>query len=124
MSATGNPADIPHIEGVNIMPFQTRNGYEAQVRKAAGHWNGYVELPLGHPCYGMDYDEIHDTYDNVRVHGGLTYAWRHANDKWVIGFDTFHYWDGEEGQPNYRTQEYVMEECENLATQMEQIAQQ
>lgn len=71
-----------------------------------GWGNGYVCLPEGHPCYGMDYDEIHNQYE-INVNGGLTFAsgsdrlrengWRKESlpdgKWWVVGFDTAHYGD-------------------------------
>ena len=56
------------------------------------HPCAYVKIPKGHPCYGMDYDDI-----DVDVHGGLTFgddldhvlAHRGLNTFW-IGWDYAH----------------------------------
>ena len=68
-----------------------------------GPANGYVAIPEGHPCFGMDYGSIHDKY-SISVHYGLTWS-RLQDDKgltgapdevkgmWIVGFDTLHYGD-------------------------------
>ena len=93
-----------------------------------GWGNGYVLLPKGHPCYGMDYDSIHNKYD-IDVHYGLTFAGSASNfdwkeirkedkDKWMIGFDTAHYGDNLKKWPK----EAVQKEADNLLKQMEIIS--
>lgn len=99
---------------------------------STGWGNGYVCLPKGHPCYGMDYDTIHDKY-NIDVNGGLTFAcaakeltsadhWNgipeDCKDSWVVGFDTAHYGNDPEKWPK-RMVEF---EAKNLAKQFEEIA--
>ena len=78
----------------------------------AGWGNGYVILPPDHPCFGLEYDEIHKYWD-VIVHGGLTFS-RTAEDfehtqkfkgSWAIGFDTCHLGDSLEEWPKERVQE-------------------
>jgi hypothetical protein len=46
------------------------------VRNHFGNWCGYVGVPVGHPAYGVDYDQI-----DVSVHGGLTYGAACAEDE-------------------------------------------
>lgn len=64
-----------------------------------GWGNGYVVIPEGHKCYGLDYNQIEEKYE-IDVHGGLTFSAMateidfqsygiNPND-WVIGFDTCH----------------------------------
>jgi hypothetical protein len=83
-----------------------------------GWGNGYVKIPVGHPCYGLDYDTIHNNYD-INVHGGLTYSDYDQDDKyyWVVGFDTAHYND------NIRiwSKERVEQETQELMNQLETL---
>ncbi len=62
-----------------------------------GWGNGYVLVPIGHPLYRIDYDEI-----SIEVHGGLTFSDyakhlkgvpENQHNMWAIGFDTAHYQD-------------------------------
>ena len=106
----------------------------------SGHWCGYVGVNEGHPCFGVGYDDV-----NVSVHGGLTYA-RHCKGSichipgegepdhvWWLGFDCAHCGDyspqdakyAERGYPftisteeEYRTLDYVKNECASLARQL------
>jgi hypothetical protein len=94
------------------------------------HWCGYVGLPEGHASHGKGYDDI-----DANVHGGLTYARSHApycepDGCWWIGFDCAHAGDltpgvgrltGRESAfegDQYRDINYVVAECESLASQM------
>lgn len=88
-----------------------------------GHWCGYVDIPKGHPWFGMSYDDIDDklvTID-VHIHGGLTYA-DDAQGYWRVGFDCAQAGDmvpGLDWQRDsdyiYRTQEWVINQTEKLA---------
>jgi|SRR5688572_18712211 len=90
-----------------------------------GGWgNGYVALPKGHPCYGMDYDAIHDKY-SINVNGGLTFSSdeipgqpTETKGMWILGFDTLHSHDTPERWP---TPEIVLEEADNLKAQLIKI---
>jgi hypothetical protein len=73
-----------------------------------GEFNGYISLPLGHPWYGKDYDELSE----VSVHGGLTYS-KEEDGRWVIGFDTAHTGDHLDNW----NREKVTEEAERLLDQ-------
>lgn len=100
-----------------------------------GFYNGYVQLPPGHPWRFINYDNI-----PADVHGGITYSAPHCRGQWWIGFDTAHAGDGivpelEKFMPpallaikraypsNSRwpvvpcSLEYVIGECEALAEQ-------
>ena len=53
-------------------------------------WNGYVGLPLGHPLYGMELDNVDDL---ASVHGGLSWSdcslpGMESDGNWWVGFDT------------------------------------
>jgi hypothetical protein len=93
-----------------------------------GWGNGYACIPEGHPCHGLDYDDIHNKYD-ISVNGGLTFAcaaskltdWEEiptdCKDHWVVGFDTAHYNDSLEKWPKVM----VELEAQNLASQLETL---
>lgn len=90
-----------------------------------GGWgNGYVALPPGHPCYGLDYDTIHDRYD-INVNGGLTYSEPYDVTRdpaecigmWIVGFDTMHAWDSISNWPKGA----VLLEALRLQSQFENI---
>lgn len=59
---------------------------------AMGHRCGYVRLPIYHPLYGIDYNEIAD----IDAHGGLTFSGelRLKPNEYYIGFDCAHHGDG------------------------------
>jgi hypothetical protein len=93
-----------------------------------GWGNGYVCLSEDHPCYGMDYSEIHNQYE-IDVNGGLTFSDHSKNIKewselppgewWVVGFDTCHSWDSMSLWP---TPESVMRETNKLMNRLTSIA--
>ena len=113
-------------------------GYKCGIRRhpTSLTLNGYVGIPRGHPCAGMDYNDLNDL---VEVHGGLTYAsWdKETGTKW-FGFDCNHGGDfsphtyltllGVERDPqwyndieHYRNWEYVDHEVRYLAKQLEDL---
>lgn len=84
-----------------------------------GGWgNGYVAIPEGHPCFGMEYDSI-----DVSVHCGLTFSGKdklkgqpeETKGMWVVGFDTLHAGDSMEAWPD---KESVMNEANDLKEQL------
>jgi hypothetical protein len=108
----------------------------------AGALCGYVGVPEGHPCFGVEYDA-----PGVDVHGGLTFAGPCDPDRahgichvvepgepdgvWWLGFDCAHGGDlapafeaalrdvlGDE----YRDLDYVRAECARLAAQLAEDA--
>lgn len=60
----------------------------------------------------------------VDVHGGLTFAGKDKDrDLWWFGFDCAHSGDGRsDGQPEWRDQAYVADECRSLADQLAKAA--
>lgn len=64
-----------------------------------GHRCGYIEIPIWHKYYGLDYDDI-----NIDVHGGWTYSdyvhndypTKSSNGAWWIGFDCAHCYDAKD----------------------------
>ena len=94
------------------------------------NWNGYIKLPSNHPYTGKNYDDV-----PVTVHEGLTYSKEN-----IFGFDTYHlscdlvpgdivYYCRSptfvvrnfEGQPTYKTLDFVKKELEKLASQFKKL---
>ena len=72
-----------------------------------GHRCGYVGVPEDHITNGSEYydfdddvSEIQKQINDIKVHGGLTYAKRNkdmfGDDKWYFGFDCIHYEDAKD----------------------------
>jgi hypothetical protein len=98
---------------------------------------GYVEIPVGHPWHGLNYNDIRGTDDRwIEVHGGLTYTgdMPHVTDSFVVGFDCNHGLDyapkmearlrqasldlgRSHKEERYRDLSYVLGELRNLARQ-------
>jgi hypothetical protein len=114
--------------------WDTRAGYPAAIlRTHLGCLNGYVGVPIrDHLMSGEHYDRV-----EADVHGGLTYAdprlpfFSDIDGFWWFGFDAGHFGDlwpgldaisafpmGREGE--YRTFEYMKEECEKLAAHLKE----
>lgn len=99
------------------------------------HRCGYVALTPNHPLYGIEYSEKTkllgaavegeqqvESYvaEVFNAHGGVTYSGGdnypvEGVDLWWFGFDCAHSADEEDGG---RSLEYVVAECESLATQL------
>jgi len=85
-----------------------------------GHWCGYVDIPKGHPWFGVCYDNINARLSDTDtpVHGGLTYA-DEVEGCWRIGFDCAHSCDVVPGlhvnHGVYRTETWVYAEVGRLA---------
>ena len=69
-------------------------GYEfCIIHNGRGYRCGYFKVTPGHPYYGKDYSDL---YEEVDVHGGLTFAdkdypcGRDNDDGWWLGFDCAH----------------------------------
>lgn len=99
-------------------------------------WCGYVAVPEGHPLYNNSAfaDEERDLYDDLSVHGCVTYCGTGERLElptlvgWVIGFDCLHAYDlapvhmelemREFPEWKYRDLEYVTNETKSLAEQL------
>ena len=100
--------------------YKCENGieYTCEVRRNPRglHLCGYVLLTEDSDYYGVEYDDI-----RVDCHGGLTYGSK-DDDHWVIGFDCAHLTDLQPGYDihggEYRTMDYVMNECESICEQI------
>ena len=113
-----------------------------------GHLCGYVDIPRSHPLYGIDHaNEIFDMITgDIKVHGGISFTGRLNNPynnkelpdyfddlhDWLIGFDCNHAEDYAPFRPcdeselielkqEYRTAEYVADECKKLAKQLKAL---
>ena len=68
------------------------HGYHYCIVSLGSHPCAYVEIPKGHPCYGLDYGKI-----KVSCHGGLTYSEKGIGplfpDAFWIGWDYAHFGD-------------------------------
>lgn len=122
-------------------------GYDCIIRRSpySGAWCGYVGVPKGHPCFGLDYDAV-DVDVDVDVHGGLTFSdscreeeeetgichkSEDGEEVWWLGFDCHHYNDLAPscysrhpemfGDGEYRDIKYVTEQTLNLAEQLKYI---
>jgi hypothetical protein len=136
------PKEIPDYikrEGfAHQWEYQKKDGSTYLLRMARndfGCWCGYVGLPKGHPCFGMWYDDIHEKYPDLQVHGGLTYSeglfsWAlvekkgeerrqeldrmikergNQTDYWEFGFDCNHFNDIAPLMPSLYPPEYSPE---------------
>jgi hypothetical protein len=115
----------PWLLEPDYLEFEYR-GINCLIRRnqLAGNLCGYCQIPKGHP----NYKKV-DQYFGYRVHGGITYDEfdKENNEHW-IGFDCAHcddyspYYkkDGRMTDPysTYKSIEYVMSNCQNLATQI------
>lgn len=97
-----------------------------------GVWCGYVLVPPRHPWHGHGYDDV-----AAQVHGGLTFAGPSTgfdvkqicllgggDDGWWFGFDCAHLGDADPvgrlvlgRDEEYRTLDYVRDQCRYLAVQ-------
>jgi len=88
-------------------------------------YNGYVMVTSSHDLYKKDYqnDEL-----NLEVHGGLTFSRKFSvkdapeKEEWWFGFDCHHFCDDYMHPIRFNNQsiEYVTQECEELAKQLQQ----
>lgn len=89
-----------------------------------GWGNGYVALPEGHPCFGVDCDTINSEY-SIDVHWGLTWSSFPSglarvpadikDDKfWIVGFDTAHAFDTLDTWPKEKVEQHARELAEQF----------
>ncbi|MFZ1363073.1 MAG: hypothetical protein WAS05_09130 [Candidatus Nanopelagicales bacterium] len=79
-------------KGIEVVATGTHDGLDLKVVKhlGLGHLCGYVRVPEDHPWHNKLYDD--ECYDDVVVHGGLTYSEAELGE-WWIGFDCAHLGD-------------------------------
>lgn len=69
-------------------------GYRAAIVKTPmGHLCGYVQVPVGHPAYGHA-DEYDTPLNQIRCHGGITFAGYNTDNYPVAEAEKGHYWIG------------------------------
>jgi len=112
------------------------------VRGPMGAWCGYVEVPKGHPFFGLKsggFMRDENAIDALDVHGGVTYAGRGVDGmkegtigegRWYIGFDASHWGDlipllveqsSAFSDGDYRTLDYMLREARCLARQIVRV---
>lgn len=79
----------------DVKTYLVVNSTWASAGMKCGYANGYVSVPPRHPWYEKYYDQIHNEYPELSVHGGLTYSFNAkpnhpADGLWWVGFDTLH----------------------------------
>lgn len=103
------------------------------------HLCGYVELPKEHKLYGKDYMDNEEIFNEIDVHGGVTYTneikfkQQNYTIDYVVGFDCAHAGDYSPyflpflgmnkriANETYKDIEYVTNECKNLAKQLKEL---
>ena len=120
---------------IELLYSDVYRGYKFYIMNLGTHPTAYVEIPKGHPLYEVDYNDI---YDDIDVHGGLTYSSNHlhiSNDEeltgWFIGWDYAHcddYAGYEIGMPmsicvggKKWTTEEIDEDCKDVINQIMDI---
>lgn len=115
-------------------------GYRCFIRRnpELKHLCGYVELPKEHKLYGKDYINNEEIFNEIDVHGGVTYTGeirfkqQNYTIEYVVGFDCGHAGDYSpyswstaisKALPyeTYKDIEYVTNECKNLAKQLKEL---
>jgi hypothetical protein len=98
----------------------TEHGYSFQIkRNDFGCLCGYLRVPSYHPWV------IARDFNDVDVHGGVTYEKEQENGDAIIGFDCAHAWDGQPSwwpdrwmTGDYRDFFYVRSEIESMSRQV------
>lgn len=102
------------------------------------HLCGYVELPKEHKLYGKDNMDNEEIFNEIDVHGGVTYTGeirfkqQNYTIEYVVGFDCGHWTDYVPfslpwgmnkiiANETYKDIEYVTNECKNLAKQLKEL---
>ena len=106
------------------------DGYPCTIiRGTLGALLGYVDVPAGHPWYGLATwaEELEDMI-SADVHGGVTYSAAHG-DGWRVGFDCAHHGDHVPGLnrtphswETYRDEAFVRREIDSLVRQAKEVA--
>jgi hypothetical protein len=96
------------------------------------HLCGYVGVTPDHSLYRKDYsDDDYYIGSILECHGGITFTdhWKEwGNEYWWLGFDCGHLGDLSPGLPysviegaEYRTFNYVKDQCELLSEQLRSV---
>ena len=135
-----NPKTNPWETEPDFLEFVDEStGYRCFIQRHLGlkHLCGYVELPKKHKLYGKDNMDNEEIFNEIDVHGGITYARdkRFISDEdvpYVVGFDCGHagdyspyFWSTgiSKALPyeTYKDIDYVTNECKNLAKQLKEL---
>lgn len=105
-----------------IIYEEVYRGYTIFIKKMKNNndiwFNGYIVIPKNNRYYDMCYEGINF---EIEVHGGFTYS-NYNNGifdnleqgKYVIGFDTLHYYDDH----NTKNKEFVLSELKEAVDQI------
>ena len=105
-------------------------------RNSGGAWCGYIGVALGHPWFGVGYNDVVPAAGRyVEVHWGLTYSGGIGGDGlpdglWWLGFDCCHSGDMSPSDQKYRIHtggtyrdlRFVMAEVRSLAAQAAEVS--
>jgi len=112
-------------------------------QKSLGYWCGYVQVPKDSRLFRKNYycsskselgiSKLEQAINDISVHGGITFAGerKENDDTWYFGFDCGHagdlvgyifdYPQLSDSTDTYKTKEFVITECKNLARQLKEI---
>ena len=81
-----------------IVEKGTAHGFPYMVVTFGSHPCAYVAVDERHPLHGVRYDGNYDLFDEIEVHGGVTFTDRkpcfcEESNLWWIGWDYNHYRD-------------------------------
>lgn len=125
----------------NFLEFVDEDtGYKCFIQRhpELKHLCGYVELPKEHKLYGKDNMDNEEIFNEIDVHGGVTYTGeirfkqQNYTIDYVVGFDCGHWTDYVPfslpwamnkiiANETYKDIEYVTNECKNLAKQLKEL---
>ena len=109
------------MSNVKLVKTDVLNGYKVYILKMdmpgkSVYHNGYVEINKNHKLYNVNYNDI-----DIVAHGGLTYSRNHLqtivlpeDNKWILGFDTAHYYDDETTQNEDMVWNYLFDLTERI----------
>ena len=137
-----NPKTNPWETEPDFLEFiDEGTGYRCFIRRnpELKHLCGYVELPKKHKLYGKDYINNEEIFNELDVHGGVTYTneirfkQQNYTIDYVVGFDCAHAGDYSPyslpflgmnkriANETYKDIDYVTNECKNLAKQLKEL---
>lgn len=94
------------------------DSYSLDFQRTTDWFCGYVEIPQDHEFYELDYIDIYRDYEEIDVHGGLSFVGRfEPNGAWYIGFDCHHLYDNSMIEDEY----YAERQCKYLIEQLVEL---
>jgi len=119
------------------------NSFQLSGKSFGGHFCGYCTIPFGHVLFtSNNYSSIDSPINEFEVHGGITYDRTEEDESRKIGFDCAHHMDivpsmelmnatipeiieiqklyptPDFMKKSYKNIEFVINECKNLAIQI------